>query len=119
MMSVAYGEGRYEVHATALACGNDMTVVFTGGERPHVGAASLAVYEPERDSATVSTITCFGHRDDELSRHAAKRIATALKCTACVSLGVHVDSASEEEIQQIRDNYQHCLSWLLSLIENR
>ena len=91
MTNVSYGEGKYRIEAAALRCGSDVSVTFTGGERPHIGAVSLAVYEPERDSATVSTITAYGHRDDELSRAAAKKLAAAWKCTVSASVGVHCD----------------------------
>ena len=118
-MSVTYGEGCYQIYATAVPCGRDVTVAFTGGELPHVGAVSLGVYEPQRDSATVSTITCFGHRDDAFSRQAAKEIASALQCTACVSVGVHVDDASSEEIQLLTDNFRHCLDWLKEFLAQK
>ena len=107
-ITAAYGEGRYRIEAIALRCGDDVLVTFTGGERPHIGAVSLAIYEPERNSATVSTITAYGHRDDELSRAAAKKLASAWKCTVSVNVGIHVDAADRREIQVLRENFSSC-----------
>ena len=112
-ITAAYGEGKYRIEAAALRCGSDVSVTFTGGERAHIGAVSLAVYEPERDSATVSTVTAYGHRDDELSRAAAKKLAAAWKCTVSVSVGIHVDAADRREIQLLSENFSSCQNALI------
>ena len=115
-VSAAYGEGRYEVYGTALRCGTDLTVAFVGGTLPHVGAVSLGVYEAARDSATVSTITAFGHRDDVLAAQAAKQLAVAVKGTVSVSVGIHLDTASAEDIELLCKNFQLCLRALMQLL---
>ena len=112
------GTGCYCIHGTAVLCGNDVQLIFTGGTRSHIGAVSLAVYEPERNSATVSTICAYGHRDDQLSAPCAKNTAVALKCTAAVSAGIHIDNASPEKIQRLCKNFEECHRLLLLKIRN-
>jgi hypothetical protein len=104
------------VRAEALRCGNDLCVAVTGGTLPHVGAVSLAVYEPERDSATVSTMTVYTHRDDVVSAYIAKELSRALKCTVTVSSGIHVDSAGSGDIAQLRENAVACCHALISAL---
>ena len=105
---------RYHVYAHAHFCGADLSVTIGGGERSHIGAVSLAVYEPERDSATVSTVTVFSHRDDRISAHAAKRLSKALRCTVCVSAGVHIDDPSPAELEALLESCRACLDALES-----
>lgn len=111
------GEGRYLVMGTALCCDRDVTLTFTGGTLPHVGAVSLAVYEPERDSATVSTICVYTHRDDRLSAECAKKVAAALKSTAAVSVGIHVDSAASLELEILTKNFRECYSVIIDALK--
>ena len=84
------GSGRLRVWGTAVLCGKDVNIALMGGERPHIGAVSLAVYEPARDSATVSTITVYTHRDDVCASACAKLAATELKCAATAVSYTHL-----------------------------
>ena len=79
-ISARAGEYQYAVNASASVLGRDIAVAVTGGTAPHIGAVSLAVYEPERDSATVSTVTVHSHRDDAVSAYFAKLISREMKC---------------------------------------
>ena len=58
-VSCEAGEGKFRIEAHARRCGNDWSVTVCGGEKHDVGAVSLAQYEPERGSATVSTLTGY------------------------------------------------------------
>jgi len=81
------------------------------------GAAALAQYEPERQSATVSVLTAYGHRDDAVASRFAKALAAAGKCTAAVSAGLHVDGAGAAEIALLRRNSEDCLAQLLAALD--
>ena len=118
MIFASCGEGRYRVECQAILCGEDVNAVFTGGERAHIGAVSLAVYEPVRDSATVSTMTVYTHRDDQLASQAAKKLAVALKCTASASVGIHVDDATESDIELLCKNFTLCLEQVIAVIND-
>lgn len=115
-ISASFGDGNYRINGTAVLCGEDVSFSFTGGTRPHIGAVSLAVYEPERDSATVSTVTVYAHRDDQLAGQCAKDASTTLRCTAAVSVGVHIDSASPREIEILAGNFKECYRKLMEKI---
>ena len=111
------GEGKFRILARALRCGDDLCVAVCGGERHHVGAVSLGQYEPERASATVSTVTVHTHRDDAVSARFAKAIASACRCAVTVTAGIHVDDAGEAELSVLTANCEECLHALLRALE--
>ena len=115
-VSAAYGEGQYKVCGMAIRCGSDLAAIFTGGGSPHIGASSLAVYEPTRASATVSTITVFGHRDDMLAAQAAKQLSIAVKATVSVCVGIHLVAADANDIELLCKNFNQCLKELVQLL---
>lgn len=83
-------------------CGNDIALTVCGGSLHHIGSVALA--QPEDSSerqATVSVLCAYGHRDDEVARRMAKRIAGLLGCTVSASVGIHIDNASLEDIATI------------------
>lgn len=104
---------KYHITARAVFCGHDLNVSVCGGTLHHVGAVSLAVYEPARSSATVSTVTVFAHRDDQISSYMAKELSRAIKCTVCVSAGIHIDSPSADELELLRKNCADCCAELI------
>ena len=116
---VSAGEGRFCVSSTAVPCGDDWAVTVCGGEQAHVGAVSVGQYEPQRDSATVSTITLFSHRDDRIAARFAKAIASAEKCNVTVTAGIHVDNAGEAEIAELTAICENCLQKLLMCMEEK
>ena len=113
-VNASSGESVYFVEAEALACGNDISVTVCGGTGYHVGAVALAVYEPERDSATVSVVTVHTHRDDKVAAHFAKEISREMKCTVSVSAGIHIDDASTDELEKLWHNSVECCSRLIN-----
>lgn len=116
-IKVVIGENsKYEVCALVTICGKDINAAICGGTSHHVGAVSLACYEPVRDSATVSTICAFSHRDDQVSSFVSKELSKTFKCTACVSCGIHVDDADENELKELMTNVKALVSSLISKI---
>ncbi len=115
----ACGEGIYRIEGRAIRCGEDAALLFAGGTKPHVGAVSLAVYEPQRRSATVSTVTAYGHRDDELAALGAKKAASKLGGTVSVSVGIHVDDAEASDLEILRRNFEGCLDQLVAAVEEK
>ena len=107
------GEGLYFVEAEAVICGRDISVTVCGGSGYHVGATALAVYELERDSATLSVITVHTHRDDKVAAHFAKEISREMKCTVSVTAGIHVDNASQTDIALLWNSSLECCDKLI------
>jgi hypothetical protein len=106
MIALTAEAARTLIRMRALTLGEDLCVVVSGGEREHIGAVALAEPRPSlRDkgatSATVSVLAVTGHKEDELARDVARDMAAALKVRVCVTCGIHVDHAGENDIQEI------------------
>lgn len=112
------GEGKYCVRACATILGEDISVSVGGGTLDHIGAVSLGVYEPVRDSATLSTISVHTHRDDAIASYFAKEISKNRKCTVSVAAGIHIDDATEEEIMLLKSNSIICCNKLISTLRS-
>lgn len=110
MLELAVGEGtRCVLRLWALPCGDDWSLTICGGTLHHVGAAVLAVPTPPdphtgRRSATVSVLCALEHKDDELARRIAKRVSATLGCNVAAVAGVHIDGATQAELQQFLEH---------------
>lgn len=113
-------EGEYEVEAHVRSIGRDLLVAVSGGEEPHIGAVAMAqprpsLKEPRRTSATASVFCYPGHKEDDLAKHAAERLAAAFNTRVVVTAGIHWDNLSEEGIRKVVEN----CGVLLDLVERR
>jgi|GEM_PF-295357 len=96
-------EGK-EICLSCRFVGGDLELRCTGGDEAHIGAVSLALpYRNERGtfSASVSTLTVPGHRDDAISIALAERFAKAFGRTTAAVCGIHFEHASPARIQKI------------------
>lgn len=78
--------------------GTDLAVLITGG-RAHIGAVATAY--AEGDGIKVETHQLPGHREGELAAEMAGLAASSLDCTVTVAMGIHLDNATREEIDEI------------------
>lgn len=103
-----HGKGRCKVWAEATCAGDDILLYIWGGERPHVGSASLCT------SGEPASISVPGHMDHVVSHEAAKRVhsATGKRCLAIA--GIHVDNASHEDIEELVENSRRCVDAIIS-----
>ena len=89
--------------AVCVSAGADLVVAVGGGERPHVGAAALALSlpslkDPSRLTESSSLLAVPGHKEEDLAREGALRLARALARTVVVTVGIHDDGISAERI---------------------
>lgn len=115
---ITYGEGIHKIEVLTVLCGKDLVVTISGGHQYHVGATALAVprpslNNPDKISATASVLAVLSHKDDEIARQAALSMASTLNCTVAVSVGIHIDDASEKDIRLLNDNYSYAMQILL------
>jgi phage gp45-like len=108
----------YQVVISAVPIGSDLVVMLWGGERPHVGAVAVSIHRPSLDnsevtSATTSVYALVGHKEDDLAKMMAHKIASTLNKNIILTAGIHVDNISADGIKTIETN---CLKVLDSLI---
>ena len=89
------------LHCTA---GRGLCGFLTGGTA-HVGAVAYAVPRPKSSgdgiTADISSICGPGHKDIYAAQKVAEQICLKVQETVCICAGIHIDHASQDEIQQI------------------
>ena len=103
---ISLSAGRISVQATVVRAGEDLCIVLTGGDRPHIGTVTLSVPRPSladsaRTSATTSILNCTGHKDGEAAQYLGQRLAATLGATVVVTGGIHVDDIRPDEIKTV------------------
>jgi len=103
MYQIIRTKSRITLNLYTISMGDDLCVVITGGERPHLGAVALSLVRPSissplEDSASTSILTVIGHKEDEIVRKAGHALASKLGKNVVVSCGVHIDNITGEEI---------------------
>ncbi len=86
--------------------GKDTSVALQSGEAGHIGAVAVSQARPSLSddgscSATTSVIALLGHKEDELARAVASRLARALGGVVSVACGVHLDAIRPEELRDV------------------
>ena len=95
--------------------GDDILAVLSGGDRPHIGCAVLAV--PRKSlkgdgtpAATSSVINITGHKDELICRIIAEALCTEYNATVTCTGGFHVDGITEEQIREVREAAERLVS---------
>lgn len=103
--TLGYGEGAYALEAVVVVTGNGVTVTVCTAEHDHLGATAQAIPRPEHGrTATTSLLAVPCHRDDVPAHDLAASLATRLRVPVAVSAGMHIDNASEGDIQALLQN---------------
>ena len=121
VFNVKTNEGAYDLEASVRFVGQDVLVAIWGGEKPHIGAVSVAqprpsLKDPEITSATASVICLTGHKEDELVKATSEILAAALNTSVVVTAGIHWDNINEEGIDKIIANSKILVDRILETI---
>lgn len=103
MNELALQKGRIKINIKAIEIGEDLCVIISGGDSPHIGCVTLSVPRPsladaEVISATTSILNLVGHKDDEAARYVSQTLSSRLNKNVVVTCGIHVDNITGEEI---------------------
>jgi len=114
--------GEYDLEAVVRRIGEDLLVAISGGERPHIGAVAMAqprpsLKDPAVTSATASVFCYVGHKEDDLAKHAAEKLAASLNTRVVVTAGIHWDDLSEEGIRKVIRNNRNLLDLIVERIQ--
>lgn len=109
----------HHIAFSTVSQGEDLCVTIAGGEKPHIGAVALAqvrpsLSDPNQFSASVSVLTLLGHKEDEIAKHVAHKLAVAIRGNVVVSCGIHIDHATADQLIEID---QVIRSWCDSFID--
>ena len=84
------------------AIGEDLILILSGGEKPHIGCVVQAVPRP--------SINLTGHKDEFLCRRLAEnRCRETGKVVVCTG-GVHMDHITGEQIEELLKNIDRMMT---------
>jgi alpha-beta hydrolase superfamily lysophospholipase len=97
--------GGHTIFLEAKSIGKDMLVAIYGGDEHHIGGVSIAhetkSHYRDAETVSVSTLTFPGHKDYVVSSSVAEKICKALGGPVVVTVGIHYDNATPNDIQEI------------------
>jgi len=93
------GEGKYKVWLKQEKIGDNLLFVLGGGEKSHIGG--VVICEPDKK---IQAIRLEGHFDDVVLKPIAEAACKKYKMKVVAVGGVHVDNATEEEIDFLVKN---------------
>ena len=96
---ITSGEGRTRVWLEVQEIGEDIVITVGGGDRPHIGGVVLKLPDEE-----VRTMPIGTHRDLEVLIPIAEAAYEKYGKSVVVVGGIHIDDATQEEIQSIVRN---------------
>ncbi len=116
--SVKTASGDHDIEARVQRIGEDLLVAVWGGERPHIGAVSVAqprpsLRDPEATSATASVICLLGHKEDDLAKAVSEVLAAALNTRVVVTAGIHWDRIEKRGIEKVLENSKTLVDLIL------
>jgi hypothetical protein len=101
-------KGSFRIHGHVQEMGQDLLVSIWGGTQPHIGAVGIAIPRPSlKDrktwSATSSTFTFVGHKEDTLAKMISEKLAASLRRNIVVAIGIHWDDLTSKEVKLIEN----------------
>jgi hypothetical protein len=118
------GEGVYRVEGIVIFCGKDLCVNIAGGDTPHVGASAIAsprssLRKDGERSASASVLCVMGHKEDLLARTAAMRLSSEFNANVNVTVGLHIDEATETDVNILLGNFDELLDMIAGRLQKR
>ncbi len=108
MIEITEYRERMRLTISAMLMGEDLWVVLSGHGRPHIGAVAVSLPRPSPAgagamAATTSVLAVVGHKEDQIVRRTAARLASTLGAAVIVSCGIHLEGASERTTENIAE----------------
>jgi gallate decarboxylase subunit D len=89
---------RIEINLTAFPMGRDVSVIITGGDKPHLGALTAA-----SRSLDPETIVFDNHKENFVTEMVAKVMREEYTGNFVVCCGIHLENIEKHEISDILD----------------
>lgn len=100
------GEGRCALSLMIIDTGAGIQGLLTGGEKPHIGGSVLGIPRPsltgEGRGVDLFVIPVPGHKDVEVARFLAERLARGLNQIVTISAGIHSAQITDAELRAIQ-----------------
>jgi hypothetical protein len=113
--------GRHTIYLETQEIGKDILVSIHGGDEHHIGGVAIAYVTQShyRDASTisVSTLTFPGHKDYIVANSAAEKICKSLHRQTVVTVGIHYEKATKDEVNVIIETVDALIDELISLYQ--
>lgn len=124
MYDLTAESGRIRIEIKAVEIGNDLCVIISGGDRPHIGSVTLSIPRDSLSnskvkSATTSVLNLVGHKDDEAARFVSHALSSRLNKNVVVTCGIHIDNIKVEEIKTVLNLLKEMTDTLIEKIQGR
>ena len=97
--------GRHIIYLEVKEIGSDLLIAIYGGDEHHIGGVAITYVTPShyRDASTVSlsSLAFPGHKDYVVANSAAEKICKKLERSTVVTVGIHYDNATKDDIDEI------------------
>ena len=119
-LELKIGKGKTQVQVEVHQYSDGLSILLYGGDKPHIGAVALSVprqslKDKRRTSCSTSVLTLTGHKDDLIARDMAETISKNIKKTVAVIAGVHIDKATDNDIEKVKKNCRKASKKLIKL----
>ncbi|KLU58893.1 hypothetical protein CEB3_c49110 [Peptococcaceae bacterium CEB3] len=106
-IQLATGSGRFRISLLLYDTGSGLHGFLVGGDKPHVGGVVLALPRPSLSGHGVG-VDCYitpvpGHKDTEVARPLAEKLARVLNQVVVISAGIHLEKLSPDELVQVEE----------------
>lgn len=118
MRDITVEFGRIRLKVKSIKVGDDLCVIVSGGDSPHIGCVTFSTPRPSLSndneiSSTTSVINRIGHKDDEVAKYISEQLSSRLNKHVAVICGIHIDNITEEEIKALMDNLNDIISCII------
>ena len=99
-------ESGCQIVLDATFIGEDILVAIYGGDQAHIGAVAIStprksLQDGEKTSSSTSVFVYPGHKEDDLAKNAAGKMAKILNKKIVLTCGIHLDAITASDIQRI------------------
>lgn len=115
-------KGTYDIEARVMSIGDDLLVAISGGEKPHIGAVSVAQPRPSlkdaaKMSASASVFCMLGHKEDNLAKDVSEILSASLNKAVVVTAGIHWDNLNDDGIEIVNQNSRLLVELILDKLK--
>ncbi|MCF6092641.1 molybdenum cofactor guanylyltransferase [Microaerobacter geothermalis] len=108
MKQIAHGEGKYQVVLEGYHQGDDLVFHLYGGTKPHIGAIALSSFYQNQMEVSHS-YSLPHHKEQSLAEEAIRSLQPLVDGSVLISVGIHIDDATAEEISLLVHNARMCI----------
>ncbi|MCQ2010282.1 hypothetical protein NOM01_09675 [Sporolactobacillus sp. STSJ-5] len=97
MIQLMKKSGRITIDLTAIRMGQDLCVMLTGGDRPHLGVVTIAAKGMDAQTLAFGT-----HKERFVTEPIAQVLSQRFSGHFVICCGIHVDQITKPEIDQVK-----------------